>query len=59
MYRNFQNLLKNRPRFNIKYIMIECPEFIVKLVQGKNYRKKNDEISFWDDIYRKQLNLKR
>jgi len=59
VYHNFQNFLKNRPRFNIKYITMECPEFIVKLIKGKNYIKPDDEILFWDDSYRKQLNLKR
>lgn len=42
IYSSFQNYMKNRPRFNIKYIMMECPEFIVKLLSGKHYRKTND-----------------
>jgi hypothetical protein len=59
LYKKFQNLWKNRPRFNIKYIMMECPGFIVNLIQGKQHNKTGDDVFIWDDNYRKQLNLKR
>lgn len=58
-FSNFQDFLKNRPRFNIKYIMMECPEFIVKLLPGKHFKEPENDLFFWDDKYRKQLNLKR
>ena len=57
-FQNFQNLLKNRPRFNIKYITMECPEFIVKLILGKHYKDLDNDIYFWEDHLREQLNLK-
>jgi hypothetical protein len=52
---DFKELWKNRPRFNIKYIMMECPEFIVKWLQGGD--KEKPDIYFWDDTYRKKLDL--
>lgn len=45
-FSNFQDFLKNRPRFNIKYIMMECPEFIVKLLPGKHYREPENDLFF-------------
>jgi hypothetical protein len=52
LYQDFQYFLKNRPRFNINYITIECPEFIVKFLLGKHYKDQNNDF-FLEQILRK------
>ncbi|GAB1454316.1 hypothetical protein MASR2M47_43720 [Draconibacterium sp.] len=58
LFYNFQNLMNSRPRFNIKYITMECPEFIVKLLMGRQYSTIDYDIYFGDEYISEQLNLK-
>ena len=49
LYKTLQNRLSNRPRFNFKYLTIQCPAFIAKAFLRKSYTPLFETPHWWDN----------
>ncbi len=49
LYKSLQNILKDRPRFDFKYLTLKCPEFIVNVFQHKPHTQLFETKHWWDN----------
>ena len=49
LYKHFQNSFENRPRFNFKYLIIECPAFISNLLLRNPHSPLFESRHWWDN----------
>jgi hypothetical protein len=47
LFEKLRALLKALPQFQVKYLMLKCPDFIVKAFLGKTEIAPEEEETFW------------
>jgi hypothetical protein len=57
LYQTFKHLLKTRPLKNPEFVMLQCPDFLMKIILDKSSVHSEKHFCYMDTYQHQQINV--